>query len=83
MKIPAGTTVYMGRSAKPIPKQTLDAITAGLSENPDILEAHLPMVYITGMIDPPSQILFVVVEEGKPSPQAKIQSDRRWQRILP
>jgi len=73
MKIPAGTTVYMGRPAKPIPKQILNAIGAGLGEIPDILEAHLPMVYIKGMIDPPSQILFVVVQEGRPSPQAKIE----------
>ena len=30
------------------------------------------MVYIEGLIDPPAQVLVVVVEENKPSPNAKI-----------
>jgi hypothetical protein len=72
MKIPAGTTAYIGPPAKPIPKQTSDAIGTELGRIPDILEAHLPMIYIKGQIDPPAQVLVVVLEENKPSPQAKI-----------
>ena len=43
MKIPAGTTAYIGPPAKPIPKQISDGIGSGLGKFPEILEAHLPM----------------------------------------
>lgn len=72
MKIPGGTTAYIGPPAKPIPKQVSGAIGKALSEIPEIVEAHLPMVYIKGHVDPPAQVLVVVVEENKPSPHAKI-----------
>ena len=72
MKIPAGTTAYIGAPAEPIPKQISDAIGTELGNIPEILEAHLPLVYIKGLIDPPTQILFVVVEEDGPSLQGKI-----------
>jgi hypothetical protein len=72
MKIPAGTTCYIGPPAKPIPKQISDAIGTALGKIPEIVEAHLPMVYIKEQIDPPAQVLVVVLEENKPSPQARI-----------
>jgi hypothetical protein len=72
MRIPAGTTVYIGPPAKPIPKEISDAIGTALGKIPEILEAYLPMVYIKGQIDPPAQVLVVVLEEKRPSPQAKI-----------
>jgi hypothetical protein len=72
MKIPAGTPVYIGPPAKPIPKQLSDAIGTALGEIGEIEEAHLPMFYIKGYIDPPAQILVVVLEENAPSPQARI-----------
>jgi hypothetical protein len=72
MKIPAGTTCYIGPPAKPIPKQISHAVGAALGKIPEILEAHLPMVYIEGQIDPPAQVLVVVLEKNRPSPQARI-----------
>jgi hypothetical protein len=72
MKIPAGATAYIGPPARPIPKQVSDAIGKALGEIPEIVEAHLPMVYIKGHIDPPAQVLVVVVEANSPSPEAKI-----------
>jgi len=72
MKIPAGAQVYIGPPAKPIPKQLSDAIGTELGKIPDVLEAHLLMVYMKGQIDPPAQVLVVVLEENKPSPQAKM-----------
>ena len=72
MKIPAGTKAYIRAPAQPIPKEISEAIGVGLGKIPEVLEAHLPMIYIEGLIDPPTQILMVVVEEKKPSPQAKI-----------
>jgi hypothetical protein len=81
MKIPAGTTVYIGAPAQPIAKQISDAIGTELGNIPEILEAHLPLVYINGLIDPPTQILFVVVEENSPTLQGKIAEVMR--RVLP
>jgi len=72
MKIPAGTTAYIGPPAKPIPKQISDGIGSGLGKFPEILEAHLPMVYVKGYVDPPAQVLVVVLEADQPSPQVKI-----------
>lgn len=56
MKIPAGATAFIGFPANAIPKQISDAIGAALGKVPDILEAHLPNVYIKGYIDPPAQV---------------------------
>ena len=77
MKIPAGTTVYIGPPAKPIAKELSDAIGDALSKIPEILEARIPMVYIKGYVDPPAQILVVVLEEDRPSPQPKIKEALR------
>ena len=72
MKIPAGTSAYIGAPAEPIPKQISDAIGTELGNIPEILEAHLPLVYVKGLIDPPTQILFVVVGENGANLQGKI-----------
>jgi hypothetical protein len=72
MKIPAGTTCYIGPPARPIPKQTSDAIGTTLGKIPEIVEAHLPMVFIEGQIDPPAQVLVVVLEGNRSSSQARI-----------
>lgn len=72
MKIPAGTPAYIGPPANPIPQHVSDAIGIALGKFPEIVEAHLPMVYIKGHIDPPAQILVIVVGENRPSLQVKI-----------
>jgi hypothetical protein len=67
--------------ARPIPKQTSDAIGTGLGKIPEIVEAHLPMVYIEGHVDPSAQVLVVVLEGNRPSPQTRISEVLRG--ILP
>ena len=81
MKIPAGTTGYIGAPAKPLPKQLTETIGTELGKIPEILEVHLPQVYIEGLVDPPTQILFVIVDENRPSPQKEIMEVMK--RILP
>jgi len=81
MKIPAGTTAYIGAPAKPIRKEISEAIGSELGKIPEILEAHLPQVYIKEVIDPPAQVLFVVVAENTPSQQGKIVEGMK--RVLP
>ena len=72
MKIPAGTTCYIGPPARPIPKQESDAIGTALGKIPEIIEAYLPMMYIEGHIDPSAQVLVVVLGGNGPSPLARI-----------
>jgi hypothetical protein len=72
MKIPGGTSIYIGPPAKPIPKQMSDAIGAALGKIAEIEEAHLPMVYIKGHIDPPAQVLVVVLDEHASSPRVRV-----------
>jgi hypothetical protein len=72
MKIPADTTCYIVPPARPIAKQTFDAIGTALRTIPEIVEAHLPMIYIEGQIDPPAQVLVVVLEGNGSSPLARI-----------
>jgi len=57
------------------------AIGAAVGQMPEILEAHLPMVYIEKMVDPPAQVLVVVLREGATSRQTKIKEILRG--ILP
>jgi hypothetical protein len=72
MKIPGGTTIYIGPPAKPIPKQMSDAMGTALGRIAEIGEAHLPMVYIKGYIDPPAQVLVVVLDENLLTQQPRI-----------
>jgi hypothetical protein len=81
MKIPAGTTAYIGAPANPIPTDVSDAIGSALGKIPDVLEAHLPMVYVQGHIDPPAQVLVIVVEENRPSPASQVMEALRT--VLP
>jgi|SRR5215469_1426404 len=72
MRVPAGATMYIGPPAKPIPKEITDPIGTALGKFTDILEAHLPMIYIKGHIDPPAQVLVVVLGENRGNLQMKI-----------
>jgi len=72
MNIPAGATVYIGPPAQPMSREISDALGAALSDVPGILEAHLPMMYCEGKIDPPAQVLVVVLADNASSPQAQI-----------
>jgi hypothetical protein len=72
MKLPTGTKVYIGPPARPMAPEVSSAIGTALGEIPEIREGHLPMVYIEGKIDPPAQILVVILEEGAASQQLKI-----------
>lgn len=65
-------TVYIGPPAKPMSKELSDAIGTAVGKIAEIGEAHLPMVYIKGYVDPPAQVLVVVLDEDPPDPQAKI-----------
>jgi hypothetical protein len=57
------------------------AIGTALGRIPEIREGHLPMFYVEGKVDPPAQVLVVVLEDGATSQQLKI--DEILRGILP
>src|SRR4029077_11959701 len=77
MNLPAGTQAYIGAPARPMNRVLSRTIGTALGKIPEIKEAHLPQVYIKGKIDPPAQILVVVIEEGAPSQLLKIKEAMR------
>jgi len=79
--LPAGTPVFIGPPANPLPAELVLEIAHALSEIAGIREAHLPMICSKGRIDPPAQVLIVVLENGGPSQIPQIAEAVR--RILP
>jgi len=63
MKLSEGTEVFIGPPAKPLPPQISAALGKSLGKLAEILEAHLPQMYAPGKLDPPAQVLVVVLED--------------------
>ena len=59
--ISAGSQVFVGAPAHPLPAERVRRLSAMLSELAAVEEAHLPQCYIPGRIDPPAQVLMVVL----------------------
>ena len=61
IRIPAGTKVFLGKPAKPMDESLVRAISALVSDIEGVLEAHLPQCYVAGVVDPPAQVLIMVI----------------------
>jgi hypothetical protein len=72
MKLPARTKLLIGPPAHPMARELSWVIGAALGDIPEICEAHLPMVYAKGLIDPPAQVLVVILEKGAVGQSPKI-----------
>jgi hypothetical protein len=81
MKLPAGTQVYIGAPVQPLPAELVKRIEQALGDVPGIREAHLPQVYIEGKIDPPAQVLMIVLDQEFSTQLPAIKDALR--RILP
>lgn len=64
-EIASGTRVLVGAPARPMPQAQAAAIADALSRVGGVREAHLPQLYAPGAMDEPSQVLVVVLEEGR------------------
>jgi hypothetical protein len=62
-EINAGTSLYFGAPAKPMPNVTVAAITQVVQRVPGIIEAHLPQCFIEGEKEA-RQVLVVVVRSS-------------------
>jgi hypothetical protein len=66
--IKAGTNMYFGAPAKPLPEVTVTAIRQALKRVPGILEAHLPQCFIEADQEA-RQILIPVVRNSDDIPR--------------
>jgi hypothetical protein len=82
LKIPAGTKVFLGRPAKPMPENASRAIARLLSEIPNLSEAHLPQCFAAGAMEVPSQILVLVVESETATDKILQTLSRRLPKLL-
>jgi hypothetical protein len=62
LMMPKGTNVFLGRPAKPMPQELSSAIGKMVQAIDGIREAFLPQCYAEGAVDPPAQILVLVLD---------------------
>lgn len=59
----AGVTVLIGAPAKPMAESRMALLRAAVQGVPDVVRAYVPQVYIPNEVDPPRQILFLIIRE--------------------
>ena len=62
LTIQKDTSVFLGRPAKPMPQSLSDAIAAMVRGIDGIREAHLPQCFVKDVVEPPAQILVLVLD---------------------
>lgn len=63
LMMPKGTEVFLGRPAKPMPQELSDAIGEMVQGIEGIREAYLPQCYVKAEVDPPAQILVLLLDD--------------------
>jgi hypothetical protein len=63
LTIAQGTSVYLGRPAKPMPPEMSQAIGEMVRGISAIREAYLPQCYVKALVEPPAQILVLVLDD--------------------
>lgn len=82
LTISKGTTVYLGRPAKPMPQEISTAIAEMVHGMPAIREAYQPQCYAKAVVEPPAQILVLVLDD--PADQETLDAvGQRLEHILP
>lgn len=64
LTVPAGTRVFLGAPAKPMPTAKAKVIGALADSIEGIAEAHLPQCFVSGIMANPAQVLVLVIEPG-------------------
>jgi hypothetical protein len=64
LTISAGSAILLGRPAKPMPSPLSDAIGAMVRGIIGIREAYLPQCFVKSVVEPPAQVLVVVLDDG-------------------
>jgi hypothetical protein len=79
----AGTKMHIGSPTIPMSPELSVAIAGMLEEMPGVLEAHLPQCYAPGVIDPPAQVLMIVLSRSGQEVMFASEVRRRLLSILP
>ncbi|MBI1367241.1 MAG: hypothetical protein GC162_01160 [Planctomycetes bacterium] len=77
------TTAMVGAPQAPVPEHVLDAVRRAVEAVPQIREAHLPEVFIKGMVDPAALVLVVTLDAGADEDRVLSQIDRALHAQLP
>src|SRR5215218_1140038 len=62
--IQPGTPIAFGAPAVPMPAGRSDAIARLVASVPEVVEAHLPQVYVPRQMSKPAQVLIVVFSDA-------------------
>jgi hypothetical protein len=60
-RIPAGSSVIIGAPAQPMPPATINSIAEAVARTGGVLEAHMPLCLVEGVMAAPSQVLFILL----------------------
>src|SRR4029079_8048982 len=63
IRVSAGSQVFMGAPAKPMEPEILAGITSLVVGTPEIIEAHLPQVFVSDAMQAPGQVLVIVISD--------------------
>ena len=83
LSIPRGSQIFLGAPAEPMDVNQSAAIARAVEAIVSVSEAHLPQAFVEGVVDPPTQILVVVVEREEQLDSALAETDRSIKSILP
>ena len=61
--VPAGSEVFLGAPATPMEPEIVAAIGKLVDGAPEIVEAHLPQVFVSGAAQAPAQVLVIVTAD--------------------
>jgi len=62
--VPAGSEVFLGAPAKPMEPEIVAAIRRLVDSAPEVIEAHLPQVFVPRAMQAPAQVLVIVVADS-------------------
>jgi hypothetical protein len=83
LAIPKGSRVLLGRAANPMPPIVSNAIGEIVRSTGGIREAYLPQCYVESIVDPPAQVL-VLVLNTEANPQSIVEAvGENLSRVLP
>ena len=68
--LPEGTNVYIGRPRNPLSVECVKSITYLVRSLPCLREAHLPQLFVPGLMQQPGQVL-VIGTDAHPAELAK------------
>ena len=83
LTIPKGSAVVLGAPAKPMPQALSDSIGEMIRSITGIREAYLPQCYVKAIVEPPTQVLVLVLHDAADQQSVFDAVEQGLVRILP